>query len=209
MATESCSDVEEAQVHRDLHRWSHRLEKPVYASRQAENSAPELCRGLILSSITALYRFTMSLAGWWEDWCMFVFRGSSLFRWFPLIFSFRYHFGCFVIYCDCDLYASFFELCRWLSIWLFNQSFGRRGPGTSLPFVKSLQSAGLVKLLCSWSFGAWFMVLRWFCVRHGVQGDYGHSNFVVGSLSRCRCTWWDFLLLWIFLPLLSPELGRI
>lgn len=46
MATESCSDVEEAQFHRHLHRWSDSFEKP---SRQAHDYAPELRQELILS----------------------------------------------------------------------------------------------------------------------------------------------------------------
>lgn len=60
MATESSSDVEESEFHRDLHRWSDRLEKPAYNSRQQDDYAPGYRQGL---ELPGRMTFIPSIAG--------------------------------------------------------------------------------------------------------------------------------------------------
>ncbi|KAG0629472.1 hypothetical protein M758_1G106400 [Ceratodon purpureus] len=62
VAAESCSDVEEAQFHFDLHRWSDRLEKPFYGLGEVRDYRPEVSQVLLPSGQSSLYCATNTLA---------------------------------------------------------------------------------------------------------------------------------------------------
>jgi hypothetical protein len=80
IAAESCSDVEEAQFHRDLHRWSDRLEGPVYPLGEVGDYRSEVSQVLLLplgSDILPVCN---------------VSTNSYLFKRFPLMFGCEYYF---------------------------------------------------------------------------------------------------------------------